>query len=327
MQTERLDAFIARANAAYYAAHDPFRDFTTSPEISQMFGELLGAWAAVAWQQMGAPRPVLFAEAGPGRGSLMADARRATARVAPDFHETARVHFIETSPRLRAAQQGRVPDAAWHGDIASLPPGPLILLANEFLDALPIRQFVRAGGAWHERFVAGTRFVDHPAAPPADMMHDVPEGSIAEYGEAARAWVKALAARLAEQGGVALILDYGPERSTPGDSLQALRGGRPAPPLEAPGAADLTSHVDFQALAETARAAGATSWGPVPQGAFLARLGLAQRTRALAAANPARATPLLDAADRLANPARMGHLFKVLALTAPAAPAPPGLTA
>lgn len=323
---ERLDAFMARANAAYYATRDPFRDFTTAPEITQIFGELLGAWAATVWRQMGSPSPVLFAEAGPGRGTLMRDARRATARVAPDFHAAARVSFIETSPRLRAIQRDAVPDAIWHDDFCGLPPGPMILLANEFLDALPIRQFVRVRGAWNERYVQDGAFVLRSAAAPMPA-NAAPEGSIWEQGDAAGAWARALAARLAAQWGAALILDYGPAHSAPGNSLQALRGGRPADPLADPGTADLTAHVDFQAVATAASAQGAAIWGPLPQGDFLVRLGLLQRTQALATANPDRAAALRDAADRLAAPSRMGQLFKALAITHPAAPPPPGFEA
>ena len=165
---ERLDRFMARANAAYYATHDPFRDFTTSPEISQVFGEILGLWAAVAWEQLGRPDPVLLVEAGPGRGTLMADALRAVRRVAPAFQAALRLHLIETSPRLRAVQAERLPGAVWHEGLDTLPDLPLVLLANEFLDALPIRQFVRRGEMWTERFVEDGRFVECPlpCAPP-----------------------------------------------------------------------------------------------------------------------------------------------------------------
>ena len=160
MSLERLDAFMARANAAYYATHDPFSDFTTSPEISQVFGEILGLWAAVAWQLIGSPDPVLLVEAGPGRGTLMADALRAIGQVAPAFRATLRLHLIETSPRLRAEQARRLPDAAWHDALDSVPHAPMLLLANEFLDALPIRQFVRRAEAWAERFVGPQGAVD-----------------------------------------------------------------------------------------------------------------------------------------------------------------------
>jgi SAM-dependent MidA family methyltransferase len=322
---ERLDAFMARSNAAYYATHDPFADFTTAPEISQAFGEVLGLWAAVVWQSMGSPDTVILAEAGPGRGTLMADALRASGRMVPGFAAARRVHLVETSPRLRAAQAVRMPEAAWHDDIAGLPPGSLLLLANEFLDALPIRQFVRRGAGWTERHVADGRFVELPCAPPPLAAG---EGEIVERGEAARGIVMALAGRLARDGGAALFIDYGPAGSAPGDSLQALRNGRPADPLAAPGSADITAHVDFQGLAEAARAAGAAVHGPLPQGLFLARLGLMQRTTMLARTlPPAQAGAMMQSAQRLIEPDRMGRLFKALAICHPALPPPPGFSA
>ena len=329
---ERLDAFMARANAAYYATKNPFADFTTAPEISQVFGELLGLWAAVAWQTMGAPAPVILAEAGPGRGTMMADALRAIARTAPAFGQALRLHLVETSPGLRAAQAQKLPGAAWHDRIADLPEGPLLLLANEFLDALPIRQFVFRDG-WRERFVADGRFVEIAVAPPSPHPPSargggaLDDGTIVECPEAAIALVTHLAARIAATGGAALFLDYGPEHSAPGDSLQALRDGRPADPLAAPGSADLTAHVDFARLAAAARAAGAAVFGPVPQGLFLARLGLFQRTGMLARQNPARAGALQAAAARLAEPDRMGRLFKAMAVCHPALPPPAGFVA
>ena len=166
---ERLDAFMARANAAYYATHDPFADFTTAPEISQVFGEILGLWAAVAWQGLGEPDPVLLVEAGPGRGTLMADALRAIGRAAPAFRTALRLHLIENSPRLRAVQAGVLPGAVWHDGLETVPEAPLILLGNEFLDALPIRQFVRRGGAWMERFVEDGRFVEVVTSTPPPL--------------------------------------------------------------------------------------------------------------------------------------------------------------
>jgi SAM-dependent MidA family methyltransferase len=337
---ERLDMFMARANATYYATRDPFADFTTAPEISQVFGELLGLWAAELWQAMGAPAPVLLAEAGPGRGTLMADALRAIGQAAPAFGRALRLHLIETSPRLRAAQQARLPAATWHERIEDLPPGPLLLLANEFLDALPIRQFVRRGDGWAERFVAAGRFVERPVSlsapggahpdplPPQAWAEREPgavaDGAILEHPQAALPLISALADRLAAQGGAALLLDYGPAQSAAGDSLQALRDGKPADPLAEPGAADLTAHVDFAALAGAARAAGAAVFGPVPQGLFLARLGLFQRTGALARQNPARAASLQAAAARLAEPDQMGRLFKAMAICHPSLPQPAG---
>jgi len=408
---ERLDRYMARANAAYYAERDPYADFTTAPEISQVFGEILGFWAAVAWQGMGRPDPVLLAEAGPGRGTLMADALRAIARVTPDFRAALRLHLIETSPRLRARQAALLPAAIWHERLDDLPPGPLLLLANEFLDALPIRQFVRRGAGWAERFVNGGAYVERPPEPASaaprvrravdsrwlaceetgerhsnvviasgakqsspragpwiaspsarndDRAVDVArhgrrcewskptgrflhtlwrgndgeggrepaEGEVVEICEPARKLAARLGARLASEGGAALFLDYGPERSAPGESLQALRDGRPADPLADPGAADLTAHVDFQSFARCARSAGAAVHGPVPQGLFLARLGLFQRTDRLARGQPpARAAALIAAARRLAEPMHMGRLFKALALARPGLPTPPGFAA
>ena len=354
---------MARANAAYYTRHDPFADFTTAPEISQVFGEIIGLWAAVTWELLGRPRPVLLAEAGPGRGTLMADALRAIGQTAPAFRAALSVHFIETSPRLAAAQAIQVADATWHDGLEKLPAEPVILVANEFLDALPIRQFVRRADGWTERYVEDGRFVElrweearspspcgrglggggsraeahkvnapnstapSPRPPPArgggDSCLTGPE--VFELRESALAVAETLGARLNAQPGAALFLDYGPAETTPGDSLQAIRDGRPADPLADPGSADLTAHVDFSAFAAAARAAGVTVHGPIPQGIFLSRLGLFQRTDRLARnRHPAEALALIDAARRLAEPNRMGRLFKALALCHPACPTPPG---
>lgn len=316
---ERLDAFMARANAQYYATHDPFRDFTTSPEISQVFGELLGAWAAVVWETMGRPEGVVLAELGPGRGTLMADALRAIRSVAPGFGAALSVHLVETSQRLRAHQAERL-DATWHDSLDSVPRGPMLLLANEFLDALPIRQFVRRGAGWAERFVDSGRWVEEPA-PGFEAAGEVVE--ICEPGERI---VADIAARLASHGGAALFLDYGADTGG-GETLQAIRAGDPADPLADPGAADLTAHVDFGRLARVASLAAAVH-GPVPQGQFLARLGLFQRTDRLARSQPpARAGALIAAAQRLAEPMHMGRLFKAFAVTHPDLPIPPGFAA
>jgi NADH dehydrogenase [ubiquinone] 1 alpha subcomplex assembly factor 7 len=323
---ERLDHFMARANAAYYATRDPYRDFTTSPEISQVFGEILGLWAAVTWDLIGRPNPVLLVEAGPGRGTLMADARRAIASVAPDFNVALRLHLIEASPRLRAIQAERLPDATWHESLATLPDASLLLLANEFLDALPIRQFVRRGATWTERFVLEGRFAERIVPPNAwNNLPPATAAEVHEVSEAARAIAHTLGSRLTARPGAALFLDYGPEGSTVGDSLQALRDGRSADPLAEPGTADLTAHVDFAAFAATARDAGAATHGPLPQGSFLTRLGLSQRTGRLARNQPPeRAAALMDGARRLAEPCRMGRLFKALVVCHHSCPTPPG---
>jgi NADH dehydrogenase [ubiquinone] 1 alpha subcomplex assembly factor 7 len=317
---------MARANAIYYATRDPFADFTTSPEISQVFGEIIGLWAAITWQMLGSPRPVSLAEAGPGRGTLMADACRAIRRAAPEFAAASTVHLIETSPRLRAAQAARLPNATWHHDLSQLPAQPTILLANEFLDALPIRQFVRRGSGWTERYVTAGQWieqsVDVEEVPPGRA---AAEGDIVEVNQPARAFIAAVAERLVRHPGAALFLDYGPEHSAAGDSLQALAQKRPVDPLVRAGSADLTAHVDFADLAGVARACGATVQGPFTQGPFLTALGLFQRTERLARdRQPAQASALIEAAKRLAEPAAMGHLFKVMAVCSPACPLLPG---
>nr|WP_294549419.1 SAM-dependent methyltransferase [uncultured Rhodopila sp.] len=326
---ERLDRFMARANAIYYAMHDPFADFTTAPEISQVFGEIIGLWAAVVWQMLGSPDPVLLVEAGPGRGTLMADARRAIGRAAPGFAAALRVHLIETSPRLRTIQAARVPDAVWHDSLDSLPDAPAILLANEFLDALPIRQFVKRGEGWTERFVADGAWLEQ-AADTAEVPagRNAADGQIVELNEPARAFVSALAQRARRHPGVALLVDYGPMRSAAGDSLQALARRKPVDPLSPAGSADLTAHVDFADMAATALSAGAAVQGPVTQGAFLSALGVLQRTEALARGrSETQAAALREGTRRLTGAAAMGDLFKVLAVTSPGCEPLPGFAA
>ncbi len=272
---ERLDHFMARANAIYYASHNPFADFTTSPEISQVFGELIGLWAAIAWQGLGRPDPVLLVEAGPGRGTLMADALRAVRRAMPDFHQALRVQFIETSSRLRAAQAARVPQATWHHGLETVPEGPMILLANEFLDALPVRQFVRRGDGWTERYIADGGWVEAPT----NLTPGLPatEGQVVEVNEAAQAFVAAIAHRLRRHPGVALLVDYGRTQPATGETLQAIADGGSVNPLSPAGMADLTAHVDFAAMVQVAHEAGCRVQGPVTQQAFLSELGLDQR--------------------------------------------------
>lgn len=323
--SERLDHFMARANAAYYATHDPFADFATSPEISQIFGELLGLWAGVAWQAMGAPERVILTEAGPGRGTLMRDAMGAVRRALPGFAKAASLHLIETSPRLIGELRSALPEAAIHPDLTGIPDGPIILLANEFLDALPIRQLVRRNTGWAERHVKNGRFVEVPT----DM--DLPDGDageIQEYGEVAEEFIVALASRIAKTGGAALLIDYGPAQSGPGESLQAIRNGASADPLAEPGTADLTAHVDFTRLATAATKAGCLVSGPVPQGAFLASLGIHERTAQLGrTASPETALQLLAATRRLTATEAMGSLFKAFAIRHPDLPIPAGFTA
>lgn len=325
----RLDRHMAAAVAAYYGTRDPFGragDFTTAPEISQAFGECLGLWAAVTWEAMGRPDPVVLAELGPGRGTLMADALRAIGEVAGPCRAALRVHLVETSPVLRAAQRERLGEAvaAWHDDAAALPPGPAIILANEFLDALPIRQFVRRGGGWVERFVVGGALVEAPAKAAPPLPAEAPDGAIQEVAEAAQALVAAVGARLAAQGGAALLLDYGPAEGGFGDSLQAMRRHVPADPLAPAGSVDLTAHVDFSAMAAAARRTGAAVYGPLPQGLFLQRLGLMSRAAILARSALPSAGLILSGAERLVAPERMGRLFKALCLCHPGLATPPG---
>ncbi|MDE1172564.1 MAG: SAM-dependent methyltransferase [Parvibaculaceae bacterium] len=322
----------------YYMRQDPLGaggDFITAPEVSQMFGELVGLWIAAQWLAQGAPESFVLAEAGPGRGTLMADALRATARV-PGFSRAAEVHFIETSPVLRAAQAVRVPHACWHDTLDSVPEGPLFLIANEFFDALPVRQFVRTERGWCERCVAldvtGERF--EPVLAPvaqgaADLLppdlRDAPAGSLAEISPASEAIARQIASRVAAHGGAALIIDYGHARSGLGDTLQAVRAHAYADPFADPGLADLTAHVDFEALGQAAQAAGATVHGPVEQGALLFALGIESRCVKLkAGASQAQCDRINTELDRLTGADQMGHLFKAMAITPRNIPVPDG---
>ncbi len=319
-----------------YASRDPLGaegDFTTAPEISQMFGEMLGLLLAQVWHDQGAPAPFTLAELGPGRGTLMADALRATARV-PGFHAGARLHLVEASGPLRAAQAARLGDFSptWHDTAETLPDGPLFLIANEFFDALPIRQFLRRGAGWAERMV-GARGDDlvaglSPPAPLAALAHrldDTAEGQMVETCAPARPIMAAIAARIAAHGGFALIVDYGDWRSR-GDTLQALRAHAPIDPFATPGEADLTAHVDFEALAEAAAPLRATKL--TPQGVLLERLGITARAEALAHNLGGDAlNDHIAAHRRLTHPDEMGHLFQTLGLYPPVAPPPPGFDA
>jgi NADH dehydrogenase [ubiquinone] 1 alpha subcomplex assembly factor 7 len=317
----------------YYATRDPLGargDFVTAPEVSQVFGELIGLWCAELWQRLGAPDPVLLVELGPGRGTLMRDALRA-ARIVPDFARAARLHLVERSPVLRAAQARTLAEAAplWHDALATAPPGPMLLVANEFLDALPIRQFVRAGAEWRERVVTMTgdalTFALDPAPATGENLPDAPPGAVCEIRPTSRTLAREIGERLAAAGGAALFVDYGYWPSACGDTLQAVRRHRAHEVLADPGEADLTAHVDFANFAQAAEASGARAWGPVPQGLFLERLGLGARAARLAAnAEADAAERIRSGCHRLAAPEAMGTLFKALALTSPDGPAPAG---
>lgn len=310
----------------YYMTRDPFGtagDFTTAPEMSQVFGELLGVWVVGQWQALGSPRHFALVELGPGRGTLMADIVRVLAKL-PDCAKSVDVHFVETSPVLRAAQQQRVAHATWHDTVASLPALPSIIIANEFFDALPIRQYQRRDGRVVERVIGldqnGELVIGgSPSAVAIPLAGD----GIWEDATLRNAVAAQLGDHLAKLGGVALIIDYGHNRSALGDTLQAMKAHAPCAITDHVGEADITSHVDFEALARGFVRGGATIAGLMPQGDFLNAMGLAQRTEALArtiADEPRR--QLLAATERLAHPREMGHLFRVMAVTGGGLPTP-----
>lgn len=336
----RLDHYMAECllNPAhgYYATRDPFGatgDFITAPEISQMFGELLGLALAQVWLDQGAPARFLLVEPGPGRGTLMADMRRAI-RAVPGMQEAAEIHLIEASPTLRTVQRARLAGhpVTWHDGIETLPEGPLYLVANEFLDALPIRQFERRGAGWAERQV-GLDAEGHlipGLAPPvplerlAGRLQDTAEGDVVEICAGAVSFVEEVAQRVARHGGLAIFIDYGNWRSL-GDTFQALRAHAPESPWANPGAADLTAHVAFEPLAAAARAAGARPSAMTPQGVLLERLGITARAERLARGlSGAVLEAHIAAHRRLTHPEEMGHLFQTLAVTPETAPLPPG---
>lgn len=333
-----MEACLADPEHGYYMTRDPFGrkgDFITSPEISQMFGELLGLWSAVVWQQMGQPDRVHLIELGPGRGTLMSDALRAAGGV-PAFIDAVHVHMVETSPVLKERQLSALRNVGvsidWHDALKTVPKGPSIVLANEFLDALPIRQFVRDGGQWCERMVGLSegRFIFEAGAPlekgaVPENLADAPDGSIFEVSPAVAHVTQGLASRLVDDGGAALLIDYGHDSSGLGETLQALKGHEYADPLSLPGECDLTAHVDFAAVATHAKKAGARAWGPIGQGDLLERLGIGARAaQLLQGADPKQAEQIGAARHRLTGADAMGRLFRALALTDPGRPAPPG---
>ena len=324
-----MNLALSHPRYGYYATREPFGaagDFVTAPEISQMFGELIGLWAVEVWRLSGMPTPLRLVELGPGRGTLMADALRAIRHV-PAFFDAITVHMIETSPRLtdiqRNALSGFEVPIHWLTGLEMLQAGPAILIANEFFDALPVQHFVRTERGWCERLVgldeAGNlRFGLRPHATD-DITLAAPPGSVIEISPQGREIVGVLSQRIASQGGALLIIDYGYTESQPGETLQAVRNHRFVDPLEAPGESDLTTHIDFAALAHKAEAAGARVHGPVTQAEFLLALGLAERARLLKRkANPAQADAIDAALLRLSDrsgPTGMGELFKAMAIT------------
>ena len=318
----------------YYVSRDPLGregDFTTAPEVSQMFGELLGLWAASVWRQMGSPQLLRLIELGPGRGTMMADALRAL-RVLPPLYQTLSVHMVEVNPVLRGRQKATLSNVrtiAWHDNIDSVPGGPCIILANEYFDVLPVRQMVKRETGWHERVVEiddDGRLVFGAAVEPTPrfelllpaLVRAAPVGAVFEWRPDAE--IMKLATRVREQDGAALIIDYGHLRSDAGDTFQAIARHTFTDPLKAPGQADVTAHVDFQALARAAEDVGARVHGPVTQGTFLKRLGIDTRAAALMQkATPEVSADISAALKRLTDTGRagMGSMFKVLGISEP----------
>ena len=315
----------------YYMQRRPFGapdadggDFITAPEVSQMFGELIGAWLADLWDRMGRPTPFCLAELGPGRGTLMADVLRA-ASVLPDFGAAAQVHFIEVSPALRDAQKQAVPKAVWHDDLTTLPALPTLVVANEFFDALPIHQFKKTADSWDEIHIEANgdklAFVSHPTdeavlspALKACLPPNLAQGDIVEACPTGEAHMAQLSGHIATHGGAALIIDYGHAEVGAGDSFQALERHEFVDPLAAPGMADLTAHVNFPLLAHIAQTHALKAAPITRQGAFLEALGLNIRAQQLMQASPERERHINDERLRLAAPQHMGELFKVLAV-------------
>jgi NADH dehydrogenase [ubiquinone] 1 alpha subcomplex assembly factor 7 len=319
----------------YYTTHDPFGargDFVTAPEVSQMFGELIGIWASAVWKQMGAPENVRLIELGPGRGTMMKDSLRA-AQIVPEFRAAIVLHLIEVSPALRAQQEkmleGTGIPVTWHRSLVDVPKGPAIIFANEFFDALPINQAVKTERGWHERRIqidpsGQLAFTIAPKPmpffknllPPA--LRAPRTGSVFEW-RADTAAIE-LGRCVADNQGAALVIDYGHTESATGDTLQAVGAHNYANPLAAPGTVDLTAHVDFEAMALAAESMGARVFGPIEQATFLRNLGIESRAAVLRkAVPPAKAAEIDDALARLTSTDRigMGHLFKVIGFAHP----------
>ncbi|ODT74188.1 MAG: hypothetical protein ABS76_37780 [Pelagibacterium sp. SCN 64-44] len=320
---------LTHPSKGYYRARDPIGgqgDFITAPEISQMFGELIGFWLVNLWQQMGEPKAFTLLELGPGRGTLMADILRVACR-APGFRDALNLALFETSPNLMAEQRARLEayEPKWLQDFDTFADGPLLVVANEFFDALPIRQFVRKADGWHERQIGlkdGKRvFGLSPTPIPADAMPDAVadagEDSVFEVNFASAEVLSRLAKAIAKQGGSLLAIDYGYGRTQTGETLQGVRNHAYADVLDAPGETDLSAHVDFAALANVARQAGLASQPLATQGEFLTRLGIKERAAALSRSNPDSAADIRAAHDRLVGQDQMGTLFKVFCAHSP----------
>ncbi|WP_300532561.1 SAM-dependent methyltransferase [Maricaulis sp.] len=327
----------------FYATKDPIgagSDFITAPEISQMFGELVGVFVLQSWVDLGRPGQVHLIELGPGRGTMMSDILR-TARALPGFLEAAQVTLIEASAALKSVQaQTLGPSGAqigWADRLEAVAPGPSIIIGNEFLDCLPVRQAIRHRGQWHERmvtlgdegefvFALGPDLGPDSALIP-ERLRDLPDGQLAEFRPGDLQVVEALAKRFAKAPGRALFIDYGPALSEPGDTLQAIRAHAKVEVLDAPGTADLTARVDFESLARAAHQQGLQSHGPIGQGDFLARLGLEARAATLSQSAPEKRAQIARQVFRLTDSDQMGDLFKAIALQSPALPEPPAFSA
>ncbi|WP_342360696.1 class I SAM-dependent methyltransferase [Terrarubrum flagellatum] len=333
-----MELCLADPEHGYYMTRQPFGargDFITSPDISQMFGELIGVWMATVWRAMGAPAEIHLVELGPGRGTLMSDALRAL-RALPGMTNAARVHLVETSPTLREMQQAALVGApapiSWHETIDALPRAPLIIVANEFFDALPIRQYLRNEDGWRERRI-GCDDEGRLQFTPGELTEitgrdEAPPGAIMETSPTSLAIIESLSTRLVADGGAALFIDYGHAFDGLGDTLQAMKAHQYVDVFSTPGEADLTAHVNFAALGEAARKAGAATQGPVTQAAFLHAMGIATRAAALARrATDDQKIMLAAGMARLTdtkNKRAMGRLFRVLAIRTPNLPALPG---
>ncbi len=337
-----MELCLSHPEHGYYMTRDPIGgagDFITAPEISQMFGELIGLWAAEVWRLMGEPATVALIELGPGRGTLMLDALRAT-KAAPEFRKALTAHLVETSPALRQRQRGTLADLdapiQWHDQLADVPEGPSIIIANEFFDALPVNQVVKCGDGWHERVVAldandQLTFGIAPeplrrfeqTVPP--KVRTAPDGTIYEWRS--DHIVLEMSRRVLRAGGAALVIDYGHTESADGETLQAVRAHAYSDPLATPGLADLTAHVDFEALAASAQCLGARVHPPIEQALFLRRLGIETRAAALKAVAPPAVAPKIDTAvGRLTEGGKtgMGTMFKVIGLSHHALESLPG---
>jgi NADH dehydrogenase [ubiquinone] 1 alpha subcomplex assembly factor 7 len=319
--------------AGYYATRNPFGaggDFVTAPDISQIFGELIGLWCVQTWLDQEKPARSQLVELGPGRGALMADVLRA-AKLAPEFLRSIDVVMVEASPVLRAQQEERLKDCgvriAWKERFEESD-RPLFLIANEFFDALPVRQFVQTERGWCERMVVadkgGLAFALSPVASVVAVEGDAPQGGVYETSPATLALAEEIGHRIARHGGAALIVDYGYDHPGFGETLQAVGGHQFKEVLDAPGEIDLSAHVDFTSLAAAARRGGAQTFGPIGQGAFLQMLGIGPRVESLIRANKSEAPEIVQSVDRLVNPEQMGTLFKAVAIMPPRAPTPPG---